>query len=265
MFNSVKQNLSEGKITLGSWISLAHTSIAEIMARSGFEWLAIDMEHSVIGIHDIEPLVQTIEASGCVPLVRLWSNDPVLAKRVLDAGAYGVIVPMVNSREDAEKAVKSVKYPPDGERGVGLYRAQGFGVKFEEYKNSANQQTLVIIQIEHRKAVENIEEIVSVPDVDGVMIGPYDMSGSYGIPGELDHPLIKQAQEKVLAAAKAANKAAGIHVVSPSAASVGERISDGFRFIAYSTDAILLDNKCRDDNAALQTMCRNQSVHTESK
>ncbi len=251
MINKVKQKLTRGEVSLGSWLTLSHTAIAEILAKSGFEWLAIDMEHSVIGIQDIEPLIQVIEASACVPLVRLSSNDPVLAKRVMDAGACGVIVPMVNSRNDAEKAVRSVKYPPDGERGVGLYRAQGFGVKFEEYKNSVNQESLVIVQIEHRNAVDNISEIISVPGIDGVMIGPYDISGSLGVTGELNHPLVKKAQEKVLSAAKAAHKAAGIHVVYPSTADVKERMKEGFTFIAYSTDAILLNSKCREDASEL--------------
>jgi len=251
MKNPIKTALKSKKVTIGSWLTLAHTAVAEIMAKSGFEWLAIDMEHSVIGIQDVEPLVQVIEASGCVPLVRLWSNDPVLAKRVMDAGAYGVIVPMVNSGKDAEKAVSSVKYPPDGERGVGLYRAQGFGVKFEEYKNSINQESLVIVQIEHKQAVENIAEITSVTGIDGVMIGPYDISGSLGVTGELDHPSVKQAQEKVLAAAKRANIAAGIHVVHPSLEQVKNRVNEGFRFIAYSTDAILLNSQCREATSEL--------------
>jgi len=244
--NPVKQKLKEGRITFGSWITLAHTAIAEIMAKSGFEWLAIDMEHSVIGIQDVEPLIQVIEASGCVPLVRLSSNDPVLTKRVMDAGAYGVIVPMVNTRDDAERAVRSVKYPPEGERGVGLYRAQGFGVSFEQYKDSINQESLVIVQIEHKDAVENIHSILSVKGVDGLIIGPYDISGSLGVMGELDHPLVKQAREKVLSAAKAAKVAAGIHVVHPSLDEVKNRLNEGFRLIAFSTDAILLNSQCRE-------------------
>jgi 2-dehydro-3-deoxyglucarate aldolase len=253
MNNKVKQKLISGKVSVGSWLTLAHTAIAEIMAESGFDWLAIDMEHSVIGIQDIEPLVQAISASGCVPLVRLSSNDPVLVKRVMDAGSYGVIVPMVNSREEAEKAVRSVKYPPDGDRSVGLYRAQGWGVKFEEYKNTVNRESLVIVQIEHRRAIENIADIISVPGLDGVMIGPYDISGSLGVIGELDHPLVKQAQAKVLSAAKAAKKVAGIHVVSASPSAVKDRVKEGFTFIAYSTDAIMLDGKCREATAELKS------------
>ncbi len=244
--NTVKQKLREGKTSFGSWITLAHPAIAEIMAKSGFEWLAIDMEHSVIGIQDVEPLIQVIEASGCVPLVRLSNNDPVLAKRVMDAGAYGVIVPMVNTRDDAEKAVRSVKYPPDGERGVGLYRAQGFGVDFEEYKDSINRESLVIVQIEHKDAVDNIHGILSVKGVDGLIIGPYDTSSSLGVMGQLDHPLVKQARERVLAGAREAKVAAGIHVVHPSLDEVKNRINEGFRFIAFSTDAILLNSQCRE-------------------
>jgi 2-dehydro-3-deoxyglucarate aldolase len=253
MKNKVKHKLNRGEVSLGGWLQLAHVTIAEIMARQGFDWLAIDMEHSAIGVQDIEPLIQVIEASGCVPLVRLWGNDPVLTKRAMDAGAGGVIVPMVNTRGEAEKAVSSVKYPPDGNRGVGLYRAQGFGDTFKEYQNTVNKESLVIVQIEHRLAVENIDDILSVPGIDGVMIGPYDISGSLGVIGELEHPKVREAQAKVLAAARAAKKAAGIHVVDPRPADVKERLKEGFTFIAYSTDAILLNSKCREDTQELRS------------
>jgi len=256
MKNQVKQKLKEGKISIGSWIQLAHPTIAEIMAESGFEWLAIDMEHSAIGVQDMENLIRAIELGGSVPLVRLWSNDPVLVKKVMDAGAYGIIVPMVNSREEAEKAVKSAKYPPEGERGVGLYRAQGFGSNFEEYKNTINQESLVVVMIEHREAVENIRDILSVKGVDGLLIGPYDMSGSYGIAGQLDHPLIKEAQRKIIVAAKEAGVVAGIHVVHPPVEQVKNRIDEGFRFIAYSTDAILLNHYCQKSVSDLKEVLK---------
>ncbi len=246
MQNPIKKKLKEGKASIGSWLQLPSPTIAEIMAKSGFEWLVIDMEHSTIGIQDIENLVRAIEGAGSVPLVRLWSNDPVLAKKVMDAGAYGVIVPMINTAQEAERAVKSVKYPPEGKRGVGLYRAQGFGTDFEEYKKTVNRESLVIVMIEHKKAVENIRDILSVEGVDGLLIGPYDMSGSFGVPGQLDHPLVKEAQKKVLVVAKNLGVAAGIHVVHPSLEEVKARIEEGFRFIAFSTDAILLNTSCRE-------------------
>src|SRR5665647_453617 len=123
--HQLKQALRQGELCLGSWITLAHPAIAEIMARAGFTWLAVDLEHSVITIREAEELIRVIKLSGVVPLVRLSANDPVQIKRVMDAGAHGVIVPMVNSTTQAEQAVASVYYPPQGRRGVGLARAQG--------------------------------------------------------------------------------------------------------------------------------------------
>ncbi|MFH1841382.1 MAG: aldolase/citrate lyase family protein [Candidatus Nealsonbacteria bacterium] len=246
MKNPIKKKLKEGKVSIGGWTNLNYPTSAEIMARSGFEWIVIDMEHSAIGVQDVENMVRAIELGGSVPLVRLWGNDPVLVKKVMEAGAYGIIVPMINSPQEAEKAVKSIKYPPDGERGVGLYRAQGFGADFEDYKNTINEESLVIVQIEHKKAVENIKEILSVKGVDGLIIGPYDMSGSFGVPGQLDHLLVKEAQVKVLAAAKEAGVVAGIHVVHPPIEQVKEKIKEGFKFIAYGTDAEFLKNQSRE-------------------
>ena len=127
---SLKERLRKKEVTVGSWITLGHPSVAEIMAHSGFDWLTVDMEHSAITLHQAQQLIQVIELSGVVPLVRVGENDPNLIKRVMDAGAHGVIVPMVNSKEEAEKAVRSVKYPPKGSRGVGLARAQKYGADF---------------------------------------------------------------------------------------------------------------------------------------
>jgi len=127
--------LIKKNISIGSWITLGHFSIAEIMANAGFDWLCIDLEHSVIDYYEAEQLIATIESNGCVPYVRVGANDPTIIKRVLDAGAKGVIVPMVNTPEDAQKAVNASKYPPKGNRGVGLARAQGYGFSFDEYAN----------------------------------------------------------------------------------------------------------------------------------
>jgi len=246
MKNLVKEKLKKGKVSIGSWIQLGNPTIAEIMAKSGFDWLAIDMEHSSICLHEIEPLIQIIEVNSVVPLVRLSSNDPILTKRIMDIGAYGIIVPMVNSREEAEKAVKSIKYSPEGTRGVGLYRAQDFGSSFEEYRNTANQESLVIVQIEHKDGVDNIEEIIEASGVDGVFIGPYDLSCSLGVSGQLEHPLVEKACQRVIQAVKKSGLALGIHVVSPSIEEVRQRQQEGYNFIAYSTDAIILDRHCRD-------------------
>ncbi|MCX5782676.1 MAG: aldolase/citrate lyase family protein [Elusimicrobia bacterium] len=167
MNKSLKQRLKDRELTIGSWITIGHPSVAEIMAQAGFDWLTVDMEHSAITLSEAQNLIQVIELSGVAPLVRVGSNDSNLIKRVMDAGAHGVIVPMVNTVEDAEKAVKSVKYPPKGFRGVGLARAQKYGASFENYKKWNENESIVIVQIEHIKAVENLEGILTVDVVDG--------------------------------------------------------------------------------------------------
>lgn len=252
MNNRVKKLIKEKKTIIGSWLALAHPSIAEIMAKAGFDFIVIDMEHSAIGIADAQLMIQIIELCGCTPLVRVSSNDEVLIKRVMDAGAHGILVPMVNSRADAEKAVASVRYPLKGRRGVGLARAQGYGKDFEEYIKTAAEETLVVAQIEHKDAVENIDAIVSVDGIDAVIIGPYDMSGSYGIPGKFDDKVMVDAQAKVLAAAKNAGKAAGTHIVYPDTEKCQARIKEGYSFIAYGVDMIFLGEQCRKDIARIK-------------
>lgn len=245
MKNPLKKALKAGALTLGSWITFRETSVAEIMARAGFDWLAVDMEHSPIGIADAERLIQVIELAGSVPLVRVSSNDEVIIKRVMDSGAYGVIVPMINSAQDAEKAVSAVKYPPAGTRGVGLARAQGYGASFEDYRDTVNSESVVICQIEHKDAVRNIDEIFTVKGVDAFIIGPYDMSASYGIPGKFEHAVIKDAVKKVLKAAVKARVPAGVHIVHPDEAVLKKRVGEGFTFIAYGVDMIFMVESSR--------------------
>jgi 2-dehydro-3-deoxyglucarate aldolase len=242
---NLKEKLRIGEITLGSWITLAHPAIAEIMARAGFDWLAVDLEHSVITIREAEELIRVIDLCGVVPLVRLSTNDPVQIKRVMDAGAHGVIVPMVNSAEEARKAVESVRYPPDGRRGVGLARAQGYGSSFEQYKEWVNQESIVIVQVEHIMAVENLEAILAVEGVDGFIVGPYDLSGSLGIPGQFDNELMIEAMSKIQTFMSSSSKIPGYHVVEPDVDQLQQRVREGYRFFAYSVDIRMLDTCCR--------------------
>lgn len=243
---TLKQKLQNRELTIGSWITLGHPSIAEIMAKAGYDWLTVDMEHSAITMHQAQQLIQVIELCGCVPLVRVGDNDPNLIKRVMDAGAHGVIVPMVNTREDAEQAVASVKYPPYGFRGVGLARAQGYGASFEEYKQWNDDESIVIVQIEHIKAVGNLEEILAVDGVDGFIIGPYDLSGSLGVPGEFDHPDVVAALEKVKEITKRKNALSGFHVIPPTIEDLQEKIAEGYLFVAHSLDILFLGEGCRN-------------------
>jgi len=238
--NILKQVLRQNKITYGSWITLAHPLIPEILSRAGFDWLAIDMEHSSITLADLLPLIISTEANGMVPLVRVGENNANLIKRVMDAGAYGVIVPNVCSAEEAKQAVDSVKYPNEGKRGVGLYRAQQYGYAFEEYKKWLKKESVVIIQIEHIDAVNNIDEIFAVPGIDAFIIGPYDLSGSMGKPGALYDKDVEGAIKKVLQAARKHKIVAGYHSVPSDPKQAIKRKKQGFKFIGYCIDGLFL-------------------------
>ncbi len=239
--------MRRGEPSIGSWMSMAHPSIAEILAMAGYDWIVIETEHTAIDVSEVLRLTIAIEQRGSVPLVRLAWNDPIQAKAVLDSGAAGVLVPMVNTKADAELAVSMTKYPPLGSRGVGLARAQGYGINFDAYVTNANADTLLLVQIEHREAVENIEQILSVTGIDGVFIGPYDLSLSLGIPGNLNHPDILAAKQKVLSATLAHGLIAGMHFVQPqtAASDCQKAISEGYRFIALGTDILFLGDSAR--------------------
>ncbi len=243
---SLKPKLKKGETTLGSWITIGDPSIAEIMACAGFDWLVVDMEHSAIGLNEAQRLIRVIELAGCVPLVRVGNNDPNLIKRVMDAGAHGVIVPMVNTREEAVRAVEAVRYPPLGKRGVGLARAQGYGFGFEQYKKWVNNESVVIVQTEHIDGVKNLEEILGVDGVDGFIVGPYDLSGSLGRPGDFAHAKMKKALERVEKISKKSGKAAGIHVIQPDPQEAEKRIKEGYNFVAFSLDTLFLGTCCRE-------------------
>jgi len=252
MKNLLREKLNKSDLSIGSWIQFNYEDTAEIMSQAGFEWLGIDMEHSAIGIESVLSLIRVVELCGCVPLVRLSENDPTLAKRVMDAGAHGVIVPNVNSPEEAERAVSGVRYPPDGRRGMGLGRAHGYNARFREYLQEVEDYSIIIIMIEHRDAVNRIEEILAVPGIDGLFIGPYDLSASYGVPGEFDHPTMKEAMTKILSTAKETNVSPGIHIVHPPLSQVGERIAEGFTFIAYGGDMLFFSEHAREAAREMQ-------------
>lgn len=228
------------KVMLGSWLQIGDPVTAEIMSQAGFKWLAVDLEHSVIELSQMQTLFQVMTAHHVTPLARVAGSDPVQIKKVMDAGASGIIVPNVNSRDEAVRVVSAAKYPPMGSRGVGLARAQKYGADFRGYYDRINRESVVIAQIEHRLAVERLEEIVTVRGLDGLFIGPFDLSASYGIAGNFDHPLMKKAIEKIKRCARRADLALGVHVVYPDLNEAKKKIRQGYRFVAYSVDTILL-------------------------
>ena len=242
---SLKNKLKNNQLTVGSWLTIGHPSVAEIMASAGFEWLVIDMEHTSIDLSTAHNIISTIQANGMKALVRVSKNEEVIIKRILDMGADGIVVPMIKSKKDALEAIDYAKYPPVGKRGVGLFRAQKYGMGFEEYKKWVNKELVIIAQIEHYEAVENIEEIITTDGIDGIIIGPYDLSGSLGYPGEYDRDDVKDGIAKVLRVCKEQNVPSGFHVIESDPEKLQERIEEGCTFLAYSLDFFFLGDSAR--------------------
>ncbi len=252
MSNSLKRRLAEGGRSIGSWASLGSPAIVEIMCAAGFEWVAVDLEHSTTTLERTEELIRVISLAGKTPLVRLGSNDPVEIKRVMDAGAHGVIVPNVKSGDEVRAASRAMHYPPRGERGVGLARAQGYGTSFDGYRAWIAESALLVPQIESREAVDRIDEILAIPDVDAFLVGPYDLSASLGVTGQFSHPDYVRALTRVREAGDRHGKPAGIHVVEPDPAQLRQRVAEGFRLIAYSVDFRMIDAASRLGLRALE-------------
>ena len=235
------------KLSIGSWITLNHPSIAEIMADAGFDWLCVDLEHSVTDYYEAQQLIMAIQSKGIKAFVRVGDNNPRIIKRVLDAGADGIIVPSVNSKEDAIKAVNAVNYPPIGKRGVGLARAQNYGFNFEDYRDGKAKNITLIVQIEDINAINELEEIINTDGIDGTFIGPYDLSGSIGKPGNWDDEDVKEALVKYEKIAKKYDKLMGFHVVPPDYNLVNDKIDKGYNFIAFGFDAMFLGSIIRKE------------------
>ena len=252
---SLKQKLKNNELTIGSWIMMGNPMSVEVMALAGFEWLVIDIEHTSIDMQTTETLITTIQANNMKALVRVSKNEEVVIKKVLDMGADGIIVPMVSSKEDAKQAVDYAKYPPVGKRGVGLYRSTSYGTKFEEYKKWVDEELVIIAQIEHIDAVNNIDEIIKVTGIDGTIIGPYDLSGSMGYPGEFQREDVKIAIQHVLDRCKEHGVPSGFHVVDTEAEKLQSKIEQGCTFLAYGIDYFFMRDaamngmqKIRKDN-----------------
>ncbi len=243
--STTKQKLRDGQVALGAWVMIGHPTIVELYAGEGFDWICVDMEHTSTDIRMFHELALAVKGTGCDILARLHSCDPVQAKLVLDAGANGIIVPSINTRQEAELAVAMAKFPPQGIRGASLCRASDFGRSFSPYFSNHNDNVLVVIMLEHVDAVANIDEILSVPGIDATFIGPYDLSSSMGIAGQLDHPDLLAAQNTLVEACKKHNIPAGFHVVPTDNELVKTRIKEGYRFIGCGLDTEFITQGCR--------------------
>ena len=240
MKTALKKLIEKNGFTIGSWITIDHPIIPDIFAQASFDFLAVDMEHSSIELRNLLNMLISIKSCGIPSLVRVGENNPNLIKRVMDIGADGVIIPNIMSGKEAKKAVNSVKYPPEGKRGVGLYRAQAYGYRFNEYKDWLREESVVIVQVEHIDAVKNIDEILATEGIDAFMIGPYDLSGSLGKPGALNDKDVEKALEDTLSAARKYKIPAGYHSVSSSPEEAMLRLKQGYSFLVYGVDTIFL-------------------------
>lgn len=239
-------------VLVGSWITLNNPSIAEIMADAGLDWLCVDMEHSVTDYAEAQQLILAIQSKGIKAFVRVGENNTRIIKRVLDAGADGIIVPSVNSALEAKRAVDALKYPPIGKRGVGLSRAQKYGFGFENYRDVVSKDIKLIVQIEHIDAIRELDLIIQTDGVDGTFIGPYDLSGSLGKPGQWDDPEVKKALLVYEDTVKKYDKWVGFHVIQPDYNLVNEKIEKGYNFIAFSLDVLFLGTLVRNQVSELR-------------
>ncbi|MBI1848158.1 MAG: HpcH/HpaI aldolase/citrate lyase family protein [Candidatus Rokubacteria bacterium] len=237
--NTLKRRLRAQEPTAGAWLQLCSPIAAEIMADAGFDWLLVDMEHGHGDYQTLLAQLQAIEGSGVVPLVRVQWNDAAIIKRVLDLGAYGVVIPWVSGREACEAAVAAGKYPPRGMRGMaGSHRAAGFGRLGADYWKRANEETMVIVQIETREAVEDIEAMLRVPDVDVVFVGPTDLSAALGHVGDPHHPEVVEAILSIERAARHAGVALG--TISRSWDEVKGLYGRGYTMVTVASDSALV-------------------------
>src|SRR6184192_2562908 len=237
--NQVKEKLKRGEPALGGWLSLPSVPSARIMARLGFDWLLVDMEHTAQNPVLMSDMVGTIADAGTsAPMVRVPANSVEWFKWVLDAGAWGVVVPMVNTREEAQRAVEYAKYPPAGARSIGgAFGPYGFGItNWPDYARTANDEIIVIIQIESRQALQHVDEILSVPGIDVAFVGPNDLHAQLGLTPSSDgaEPEFLDALERIKAAARNHRVATGIFSGGGEAAA--ERIRQGFQMISVTTD-----------------------------
>jgi 2-keto-3-deoxy-L-rhamnonate aldolase RhmA len=249
--SAVRRSLAAGELTVGTWGSLGSVAAAELLCDAGFDWVVVDREHSALSYPQTEALIRAIDGRGKAALVRLSSHDPVEIKRVMDAGAHGLIAPMVNTRAQADALWAAMQYPPLGRRGVGLSRAQRYGPGFEAYRQWLPDGAALIVQIEHRDALEHLDDILSAPHVHGCLLGPYDLSASMGAPGDLEDARVVAALAAVREAAERNGVPPGLHVVEPDGAELRRRVDEGWRFIAFGVDFRMIDYAAREGLRAL--------------
>lgn len=235
----IRNKLKNHQPSIGGWLQIPNGSVAEILGDAGYDWVAVDMEHGSIDFGQLPDLFRALELGNTLPLVRVAEGTILDCRRALDAGAGGIIVPNLKTAEEFLRLRDACRWPPDGNRGVGFCRANLFGEKFGNYQLEA-KKPLLVAMIENSTALQNLESILKAPGLDAVLIGPYDLSSSLGLTGKLRNSVVQQAIAKILKKARQAGVPAGIHVIQPSLEELSRRIGEGFHFIPYSIDAVML-------------------------
>jgi len=243
--STTKDKIRKGQPAIGGWVMTGNPAVVEIMAEEGFDFLVADMEHTPINVETFYHMALAVKGTRCELLARLPACDMVIAKQVLDMGAAGIIVPSVNTPAEAAQTVAMAKYPPEGIRGAALCRATGFGRNFDEYYRNHNRDVLVVAMLEHISAVKQVDAILATPGLDAILIGPYDLSASMGIPGQLQHPDVLAAQQVILDACRRHNVAPGIHVAPVDPSDVARRLAQGFLFVPCGIDTSFVREGCR--------------------
>jgi len=243
--NKLKNALINNEVIIGTWMQIGHPAIAEILAPH-FDWICIDLEHGIIDIETMANLFRAIENGDSVPIARIPLNDKIWIHRVLDAGAKGLIIPMVNTAEEAAQAVEEALYPPLGKRSFGYSRANNYGADFDNYVKSTNEEISIIIQIEHIDAINALDFILDVKGIDGTFIGPYDLSGSMGVSGDFESDEYQKAISLYVNATNNHCVTRGYHMVRPDKKHLKFLKDTGYKMIAIGTDAVFLEEQIKN-------------------
>ncbi len=240
--NRILEALQNNRPSLGGWCMTGAPASAEIMAQGGFDWVCVDTEHSPMDESRLTQLIAMIAASGAEPVVRLPLLDEVAAKKSLDAGARGLIFPMITTAEQARQVIEFSRFPPLGKRSYSLSRASAYGSNKTDYFTNANQTTFVAIMIEHVDALPHLDAILSTQGIDAVLVGPYDLSGSLGIPGAFEDPRFIQTLKTINDAVLNHKIPQGLHEVHPTREILQAHVAAGYRFIGCGIDTLFIAN-----------------------
>jgi 4-hydroxy-2-oxoheptanedioate aldolase len=248
--NTVKTIWAKGGVVVNGWLSIPSSVSAEVMAHQGFDSLVVDMQHGLVDYQVAVTMLQAISTTNVIPFARVPWNDPAHIMKILDAGAYGIICPMINTRKEAEQLVRTCKYAPKGFRSFGPTRASIYGGA--DYAKYANDTIVVMPMIETKEAVDNIDDILSVPGIDAVYVGPGDLSLTMGFPAKLDQeePSVVAALDTVLAACKRHKIVAGLH--NGTSAYAAKMAAQGWQFVTLASDARFLAQRAAEEAAAVK-------------